>query len=163
MERWSCPKNPFEGASRRATRKRDSTARGGSGASGQGRRDRVKTEFAAMRQYPRALRLASELADLRAADADRIPLRAKRGRSPARRRVAPPTQKNTPADGGVCVGGATRNRTGDEGFADLCLTAWLWRRMGKLPGVADYWALNRGSSRKRTRSVRRENRNARGL
>ena len=24
-------------------------------------------------------------------------------------------------------GGATRNRTGDEGFADLCLTAWLWR------------------------------------
>ena len=25
-------------------------------------------------------------------------------------------------------GGATRNRTGDEGFADLCLTAWLWRR-----------------------------------
>ena len=26
-------------------------------------------------------------------------------------------------------GGATRNRTGDEGFADLCLTAWLWRRI----------------------------------
>ena len=26
-------------------------------------------------------------------------------------------------------GGATRNRTGDEGVADLCLTAWLWRRM----------------------------------
>ena len=26
-------------------------------------------------------------------------------------------------------GGATRNRTGDEGFADLCLTAWLWRHM----------------------------------
>lgn len=24
------------------------------------------------------------------------------------------------------VGGTTRNRTGDEGFADLCLTAWLW-------------------------------------
>ena len=24
-------------------------------------------------------------------------------------------------------GGATRNRTGDEGFADPCLTAWLWR------------------------------------
>ena len=23
-------------------------------------------------------------------------------------------------------GGTTRNRTGDEGFADLCLTAWLW-------------------------------------
>ena len=26
------------------------------------------------------------------------------------------------------VGGATRNRTGDEGFADPCLTAWLLRR-----------------------------------
>ena len=26
-------------------------------------------------------------------------------------------------------GGDTRNRTGDEGFADLCLTAWLWRRI----------------------------------
>ena len=35
-------------------------------------------------------------------------------------------------------GGATRNRTGDRGVADLCLTAWLWRRSarkgeGKLP------------------------------
>ena len=29
------------------------------------------------------------------------------------------------------LGGATRNRTGDEGFADPCLTAWPWRR-GKL-------------------------------
>ena len=28
----------------------------------------------------------------------------------------------------LILGGATRNRTGDEGFADLCLTAWLWRR-----------------------------------
>ncbi len=28
-------------------------------------------------------------------------------------------------------GGATRNRTGDEGFADLCLTAWLWRHPSK--------------------------------
>ena len=25
-------------------------------------------------------------------------------------------------------GGTTRNRTGDKGFADLCLTAWLCRR-----------------------------------
>ena len=25
-------------------------------------------------------------------------------------------------------GGATRNRTGDKGFADPCLTAWPWRR-----------------------------------
>ena len=27
------------------------------------------------------------------------------------------------------AGGATQNRTGGEGFADLCLTAWLWRHM----------------------------------
>ncbi len=27
--------------------------------------------------------------------------------------------------------GATRNRTGDKGFADLCLTAWLWRHQHK--------------------------------
>ena len=29
---------------------------------------------------------------------------------------------------GACFGGATRNRTGDKGFADPCLTAWPWRR-----------------------------------
>ena len=28
-------------------------------------------------------------------------------------------------------GGATQNRTGGEGFADLCLTAWLWRHIVK--------------------------------
>ena len=27
------------------------------------------------------------------------------------------------------VGGATRNRTGDRGVADLCLTAWPWRHI----------------------------------
>ena len=32
-----------------------------------------------------------------------------------------------PLLGCFCFGGATRNRTGDKGFADLCLTAWLWR------------------------------------
>jgi len=32
-------------------------------------------EFRALREYSHALRLASELADLRAANADRIPLR----------------------------------------------------------------------------------------
>ena len=26
-------------------------------------------------------------------------------------------------------GGATQNRTGDRGVADLCLTAWPWRRI----------------------------------
>ena len=30
-------------------------------------------------------------------------------------------------ENGFSFGGATRNRTGDKGFADLCLTAWLWR------------------------------------
>ncbi len=46
-------------------------------------------------------------------------------------------------------GGATRNRTGDEGVADLCLTAWLWRRIIYSPrndsrGVgADYGARTR--------------------
>ncbi len=28
-----------------------------------------------------------------------------------------------------CFAGATRNRTGDKGVADLCLTAWLWRHI----------------------------------
>ena len=60
-------------------------------------------------------------------------------------------------------GGATRNRTGDEGFADLCLTAWLWRRMGKLPGVADYGALNRGSTRKSTNCAERKTEPTRAL
>ena len=32
-------------------------------------------------------------------------------------------RKNAPI-GCVCVGGATRNRPGDRGVADLCLTAW---------------------------------------
>ena len=29
----------------------------------------------------------------------------------------------------LLFGGATRNRTGDKGFADPCLTAWPWRLM----------------------------------
>ena len=29
------------------------------------------------------------------------------------------------------IGGATRNRTGDRGVADLCLTAWPWRRSSR--------------------------------
>ena len=28
----------------------------------------------------------------------------------------------------VKYGGGTQNRTGDKGFADLCLTAWLCRQ-----------------------------------
>ena len=34
-------------------------------------------------------------------------------------------------------GGATRNRTGDRGVADLCLTAWLWRRIQLGKGEGD--------------------------
>ncbi len=32
-------------------------------------------------------------------------------------------------------GGGTRNRTGDKGFADLCLTAWLCRQMERKTGL----------------------------
>ena len=45
----------------------------------------------------------------------------------------PPIHKNIPEYAGVCgvfgyiSGGARRSRTADEGFADLCLTTWLWR------------------------------------
>ena len=54
--------------------------------------------------------------------------KAKRAASPSDEGVAPPTQKTHPI-GCVCVGGATRNRTGDKGFADPCLTAWPWRHI----------------------------------
>ena len=40
-----------------------------------------------------------------------------------------PKIKTNPFGLVLIFGGATRNRTGDEGFADLCLTAWLWRLM----------------------------------
>ncbi len=45
------------------------------------------------------------------------------------RRFRPSDKRKTTPDGMVFLLGATRNRTGDKGFADLCLTAWLWRRM----------------------------------
>ena len=47
--------------------------------------------------------------------------------------VAPPKRKKEHPDGcSSRFGGTTRNRTGDKGVADLCLTAWLWcRRMKK--------------------------------
>ena len=57
------------------------------------------------------------------------------GLSPAsffmRQRRASFPKQNAPFAGAFCFGGATRNRTGDKGFADLCLTAWLWRLMKK--------------------------------
>ena len=40
-----------------------------------------------------------------------------------------PLQKKSTRMGCFSFGGATRNRTGDEGFADPCLTAWPWRRI----------------------------------
>ena len=42
--------------------------------------------------------------------------------------------------GSFLSGGATRNRTGDEGFADLCLTAWLWRHIPLLCSGAPRYA-----------------------
>ena len=36
-------------------------------------------------------------------------------------------KKGTPLGVPFFFGGATRNRTGDRGVADLCLTAWPWR------------------------------------
>jgi hypothetical protein len=33
------------------------------------------------------------------------------------------------------IGGGTRIRTGDEGFADLCLTTWLCRREKRKTGL----------------------------
>ena len=33
-----------------------------------------------------------------------------------------------------CPGGANQNRTGVGDFADLCLTAWLWRHMERKTG-----------------------------
>ena len=43
--------------------------------------------------------------------------------SPLRLPVPPPRH-----DVREKYGGGTQNRTGDEGFADLCLTAWLCRQ-----------------------------------
>ena len=100
--------------------------------------------------YLLALRLASELADLRAANANRYPGCRKRMRSFCitdedsryRSNVEPDPaqrwgwrlQRKKDTFRCPCVTGATRNRTGDKGFADLCLTAWLWRRDGFRPG-----------------------------
>ncbi len=43
-------------------------------------------------------------------------------------------------------GGATQNRTGGKGVADLCLTAWLWRRITALKAVSFGWSGLRGSN-----------------
>ena len=47
---------------------------------------------------------------------------AKNEENPRKSRVFRPASFKTGT-----LGGTTRNRTGDKGFADLCLTAWLWR------------------------------------
>jgi hypothetical protein len=51
-------------------------------------------------------------------------------------RKPPPTRrlfdaKKEARSSGLPERGASRNRTGDKGFADPCLTAWLRRRMEK--------------------------------
>ena len=51
------------------------------------------------RRISLALPPVSKLPDGYGGDADRIPLRAERGRSPIRWRVAPPTQKTPPRTG----------------------------------------------------------------
>ena len=38
-------------------------------------------------------------------------------------------RKKHPDWGASFIGGATRIRTGDKGFADPCLTTWPWRRI----------------------------------
>ena len=48
--------------------------------------------------------------------------------------VAHPKRKGTPFGVPFRFGGATRIRTGDEGFADPCLTTWPWRRWSGLRG-----------------------------
>ncbi len=58
-------------------------------------------------------------------------------------------QKNSTRMGCCFFGGATRNRTGDEGFADPCLTAWPWRRtLYEKAAVAALfdWSGKRGSN-----------------
>ncbi len=70
-------------------------------------------------EYSHTLRLTSELVELRAANANRILARW----ASARFENGDSSNKKAP-DGCFFVGGATRNRTGDRGVADLCLTAW---------------------------------------
>ena len=50
--------------------------------------------------------------------------------SPLRLPVPPPRQVTLKK-----YGGGTQNRTGDKGFADLCLTAWLCRHMERKTGL----------------------------
>ncbi len=193
MERWRAtsefaagcqyptPCRDFASESRSAAGMRTGfRAAGRHGADPMKGRERA-TRYFAEGEYLHALRLTSELVDLRAADANRIPRRrAARSRSDgemarhlgicrgasishalprfrqrialcggdanripcreaARSRsdgggIAYPKEKH-PILGCFSFGGATRNRTGDEGFADLCLTAWLWRRMERITGL----------------------------
>ena len=43
--------------------------------------------------------------------------------------VSASKKKRAPLRCSFLFGGATRNRTGDRGVADLCLTAWPWRHI----------------------------------
>ena len=60
----------------------------------------------------------------------------------ALREANSPTKTKNTRLGVFCFsGGTTRNRTGDEGFADLCLTAWPWCRLSYKK-----WSGRRGSN-----------------
>gem|GEM_PF-3162492 len=94
------------------------------------------TRYFAFGEYSHALRLKSELFDLRAANANRFrrtkiikTIKPPSAVPVLHNRMAPPNKSPHPVGWRLLFGGATRNRTGDEGFADLCLTAWLWRHI----------------------------------
>lgn len=63
--------------------------------------------------------------------------RNRTGMGIATRRILSPVRLPVPPSrlfyliGGYLIGGGTQIRTGDEGFADLCLTTWLCRHLNK--------------------------------
>ena len=75
--------------------------------------------LAACEQAPRRLRGKTEPVSLRVAQENAI----------RRAYSAPKRKKSTQAGALFAFGGATRIRTGDEGFADPCLTTWPWRHI----------------------------------
>ncbi len=85
------------------------------------------SEFRALREYTHALRLVSKLPDLRAGYADRI-LRA-RAQSPMRFVRSTAKKKSTAYAVLFFLEAPPGIGPGNKGFADLCLTAWLWRRI----------------------------------
>ena len=64
-------------------------------------------------------------------------------------------KRNTSLLASVSSGGATQNRTGDGDFADLCLTAWLWRRMYRWYGTTSLCPARRPDAEKKLERVTR--------